>query len=75
MKQMIPLDDAAFDAAEDVIRSEPGSREHRNAQGRLIREAAKTTGRIIKEGVREGLKTLKSRDFWRGLRGKRKGKR
>ena len=67
---ILPIDDAAFKAAEDLMDAPEGSKEYRNAQGRLIREATKTTGRMLLDSARETVKTVRDKAFWKGLMGK-----
>jgi len=71
VKEHLGLDNKAFKAADDLLKSRPGSREHHNAQGRLLREATKATGRMFLKGARGAGRTVKSRGFWKGLRGRR----
>ena len=71
-KEVIPVDDEAFEAAEDFMKAKPGSKEERNAQGRLLRESTEATGRMLREGFKDATKEIRSKDFWRGIRDKKK---
>ncbi len=64
------LDDAAFDAADRLVNSQAGSPEFRRAEGQVVRECTKATGRLVRDGAREAKDTLTSKDFWKGLTGK-----
>ena len=67
---VLPIDRDAFDAAQDAMNARPGSATYYRAQGRLIREATKTTGRMLRDSARDALRSLGSRDFWKGIKGR-----
>lgn len=69
-QEFLPIDREAFQAADTLMHAAPGSGEYRQAQGRLLREAGETTGRVLRDTAKEAFHTVRSKEFWKGLSGK-----
>jgi len=63
----LPITDEAFEATEKFMNSSEGTSDYREAQGEMIREAAKSTANIAIEGGKEALEAVTSKDFWNGI--------
>lgn len=75
VQEFLPIDREAFQAADTLLNAAPGSDEFRRAEGRLIREAGETTGRMLRDTAKEALHTVRSKEFWKGSRGGRRARR
>lgn len=69
-REILYVDGRAFGAAERLMNAEPGSPEANRAQGELLREATRATGRLLLHDARDARDALRSKDFWRGFSGR-----